>query len=149
MELDDQVMKLFSLLEKKKEEFNECEAESKKKWVTNCSFPSVYGNTAPINIQTQTESALVELLSDLLTQDGNSRKAAELIGANYPNEGTWGGFSVDQWVDDFKTRIAKIRLVERKQELVQLEKRLNGVVSPEQRRKLEIEAITQSLGSMD
>lgn len=143
--IDSKITELFGVLNKKKAEVEAAEGESKKKWITNCSFPSVFGNTQPINIQTQTESALVELLSDLMVHDEHMRKAAELLGVEYKS-GTWGGFSIDAWIEDFKTRVAKIQLAAKKAELIQLEKRLDAIVSPEQRRQLELESIMKSLG---
>ena len=143
--IDDKITELFGILNKKKEEVNEAESSAQKKWVTNCAFPSVFGNTQPINIQTQSESALVELMSDLLIHRDYQIKASAVLGIKDPVT-TWGGFPIDSWVEDFKTRVAKIQLADRKKELAQLEKRLDAIVSPEQRRQMELEAITKDLG---
>ncbi len=141
--IDSKITELFAVLTKQKEEVSEAVKTSKHKWKTNCSFPSVFGNTQPINIQTQTEPALVELLSDLLIHREFSRKAAEALGVDHKD--TWGGASIDDWIDDFKTRIAKIQLAAKQVKLTQLEQRLDAIISPEQRRALELEEITKSL----
>lgn len=143
-EIDNKIKELFGVLSAQKAKVEEVETESKRKWVTNCSFPSVFGNTQPINIQTQTEPALVELLSDLLIHVEFNKRAAELIGSNIDTT-YWGGYPLVSWVADFKTRIAKIQVAARKQELMQLEKRLDAIVSPEERRAMELEAIVKSL----
>lgn len=142
--IDAKITELFGVLNKKKEQVAEAENSAQKKWITNCSFPSVFGTTQPINIQTQTESALVELLSDLLIHRDYQTKAATLLGVSNA-VATWGGFPIDAWIEDFKTRVAKIQLADRKKELLQLEKRLDAIVSPEQRRAMELEAIVKSL----
>ena len=142
--IDTQITELFEVLNQKKKLVEESETKSKLKWKTNCSFPSVFGTTHPINIQTQTESALVELLSDLLIHIEYNKRAAALIGSKL-NATMWGGFSVEDWVEDFATRIAKINLIKEQNELIELEKRLNAVVSPEQRRQLEVEALKTAL----
>ena len=143
--IDAKITELFGVLNNKKPEVEAAEKASQQKWKTNCSFPSVFGNTQPINIQTQSESTLIELLSDLMIHREFQSKAALMLGAK-STAGTWGGFTIDEWVEDFKTRVAKIQLADKKKDLVQLEKRLDAIVSPEQRRALELEAITKSLG---
>lgn len=143
--IDSKITELFGILNKKKAEVEAAEKTSQQKWKTNCSFPSVFGNTQPINIQTQTENALIELLADLLVHKEFQSKAAELLNADVKSE-TWGGFTIADWIEDFKTRVAKIQLAAKKAELAQLEKRLDAIVSPEQRRAMELEAITKSLG---
>lgn len=142
--IDLKVTELFNVLNKKKQEFEKAEMASNKKWITNCSFPSVFGNTQPINIQVQSESNLVELLTDLLIHQEYARKASELLNVK-TKDINWGGFTIEQWIEDFKTRAAKIQLTTRKNELIQLEKRLDAVVSPEQRRAMELEALAKEL----
>lgn len=142
-QIDSKITELFAVLTKQKEEVAEALKTSQQKWKTNCSFPSVFGHTQPINIQTQTESALIELLSDLLIHRDFSIKAAELLNTKFDNK--WGGFNIDDWVEDFKTRIAKIQLAEKQNKLAQLEKRLDAIVSPEQRRKMELESLIKEL----
>lgn len=143
-EIDSRIQKLFDILKEKKKEVDAAEQASSKRWVTNCSFPPVFGDTnRGINIQTQTQVNLIGLLSDLLVRDQSTRNAAELMGV--PHDGLHGGYTVESWVEDFKTRAAKLTLATRKAELAGLEKRLDAIVSPEQRRALELEAITKSL----
>ncbi len=142
--IDLKVTELFNVLNKKKQEFEEAEATSNKKWITNCSFPSVFGTAQPINIQVQPENVLVELLTELLIHQEYARKASELLSVK-PKDINWGGFTIEQWIEDFKTRAAKIQLSTRKNELIQLEKRLDAVVSPEQRRAMELEALAKEL----
>ena len=142
--IDTKITDLFGVLNKKKAEVESAEKTANQKWKTNCSFPSVFGNTQPINIQTQKEDALVELLSDLLIHDDFSRRSAALLGIEY-NGGNWGGFAITDWVEDFKTRVAKLQLATKKADLAKLETRLNAIVSPEQRRAMELEAIMKSL----
>lgn len=55
------------------------------------------------------------------------------------------GYTIDQWIDDFKKRIVIIHLAAKKDELKKLEERLSAIVSPEQRRQMELEAIMKGL----
>ncbi len=144
--IDSKITELFGVLNKKKTEVEEAEQASQKKWKTNCSLPSIFGNTQQINIQTQSESALVELLAYLLIHDEYLKKSAELLSCKSVS-GMWGGFPIVDWIEDFKTRAAKIQLASKKTELAQLEKRLDAIVSVEQRREMELTAIMKSLES--
>ena len=56
-----------------------------------------------------------------------------------------GSYLVSDWIQDMKTRAAKIQLISEKNELAELESRLQAIVSPEQRRLMELEAIAKSL----
>jgi hypothetical protein len=71
-------------------------------------------------------------------------KAATLLGVEAKFE--WMGFSFDQWMADFITRVEKIRISEKKQELKDLEARLDKLVSKERREELELVAIRKQLG---
>lgn len=145
--IDTKITELFNVLKNKKAEVEAAETESKKKWVTTCAFRPVFStNGQPINIQTQQEDVLVDLLGELLIQDECATRAAKLLGNTTYKGGTWCGFKIEDWIEDFKTRIAKIQLVDKKKQLADLEKRLNAIVSPEQRRVLEMEAIMKDLG---
>ncbi len=142
--IDSKINDLFNVLNAKKQQVEAAESASTRKWKTNGVFPPVFdSSTRGINIQTQSAPNLIGLLSDLLIRDRAAQEAAEMMGAEY--DGKWGGYTIAEWVEDFKTRVAKIQLVTRKAELVDLEKRLDAIVSPEQRRELELEAITKSL----
>jgi len=60
----------------------------------------------------------------------------------------WFGFSVEDWTSDFKTRITKIQLTQKKKELEIYEKELDELVSPEMRRAMKLEKITQGLSKI-
>lgn len=143
-EVDNKIIELLNIVTKQKQDVEELEKETKQSWKTNCSFPPVFGGTQPINIQVQTELAIIQLAADLLVQIDYLKKAADLLGANF--DGKWGGFSFEDWITDFKKRIAVINIKVKKKHLDELEERLNAIVSPEQRRALEIAEIAKSLG---
>ena len=50
-----------------------------------------------------------------------------------------------EWIEDFKKRIATIHFQKKKEKLQELEKRLNGILSTEQRREMELKAIMADL----
>jgi hypothetical protein len=58
---------------------------------------------------------------------------------------TWLGFSVDEWKEDFQTRVNQISVQEKRKELAELESRLNAIISPELKAQMELEAIAELL----
>lgn len=138
---DSKIYDLLKILETKKTEVRASEESVAQKWVTTGSF--AIDNEVPINIQTASEEVLINLVSRLLQTKDYRAKAAELLGVDY--DGKIKGYTVEQWVADCKKRIAKIGLTKKQADLAKLEERLNGIVSPEQRRAMELEAITKEL----
>lgn len=147
MSLDKKVEELFAVVQKQKEEVEATEKETKQSWKTNCSFfitasQVTLGN--PINIQTANEDTIRMVVHSILTYRRVDGVASKLLGVE-PIV-LLNGFSYDDWITDCKKRIALIQLRAKKTKLAQLEERLNAVVSPEQRRQMEIDAISKSLG---
>lgn len=137
---DNAVLNLFQVVNKQKEEVKLAE-KAYKRWNTNCSF-KLFGSS-PVNIQTANEQTIVKALAELLTFSQNIEKAYELLGVTVDNR--HDGYSVDEWIEDFKKRIATIHFQKKKEKLQELEKRLNGILSTEQRREMELKAIMADL----
>ena len=140
MKTDDQVQKLFKVVQAKKEEIQKAE---KPNWLTNCSFG--YDDEKRYNIQVVSKvSELVSMLAFLLNRSKTFDEAAAILGAN--TDFSWMGFSLEEWMSDLKTRITKIQISQKKKELEVLEARLSKLISPELRAQLELEEITKELG---
>lgn len=142
MSIDEKISSLFKVVQKKKEEVALVEKEQNQSWLTNCSFKGFAQNHT--NIQTASENTIFRLTTELLMFRNTAVEANELLGTK--QEIKIDNYSVDEWLQDFKKRIAKIQLASKKAELKNLEDRLNAIVSPEQRRVMELEEITKSLG---
>lgn len=140
--IDAQVTALFNVLQTKKAELEETKKAIGKQWATNCSVTVSYQG-APVNIQTASEGTILGLVSYLLiTQDYQARAAKEL---GIPAVSKFAGAEFSEWIQDCKKRIAKLSVESKKTELDTLETRLNAIVSPEQKRQLELEALTKAL----
>lgn len=139
--LDEKIYGLLKVLETKKTEVREAEEAATRKWVTTGSL-SISGEV-PLNLQTASETQLLDVVSGLLQVQDYCTKASALLDIEY--DGKVKGYTIDQWVSDCKKRIAKIGLAKKKASLAELEQRLNQIVSPEQRRAMELEAITKEL----
>jgi hypothetical protein len=52
---------------------------------------------------------------------------------------------VDEWKEDFQTRVNQISVQEKRKELAELESRLNAIISPELKAQMELDAIAKLL----
>lgn len=141
--IDDKIVELIKVVEKQKEEVVETEKDSKRGWKTNCSL-SIVGFPQPLNLQTASVDNVVKAYGILIGLMDNMATAAKELGVPTPT--TYEGFSLGDWVDDFKKRVAMVQLKTKKDKLNALENRLNGIVSPEVRRQMELEMIMKELG---
>lgn len=138
---DEAVQKLFAIVQQKKAEIAKAE---KPNWETNCSFSYYPDSGARINLQVVTDiSELSRMLGFLIQLKENHDKAIIKIG--YRADFRWLGFTYEQWESDIITRANKIQISEKKKELNNLEERLDKLISPELKAKMELEAITKLL----
>ena len=146
--IDQQVLDLFNLVRTKQSEISKSE---RPKWTTTCVFsysPDDTNAGSRVNIQTVTDiSKLTDILGFLIQKFEYYNKALEAIGNTKINIGnfSWMGFSIDDWKSDIISRINQISVKAKKKELDTLSDRLNAIVSPEQRREMELEAIKKEL----
>lgn len=143
--IDKKINDLFEVVRKQKAEVEAAEKEAKKKWVTNCSIvlPNGSDKQHPINIQTASESVIKLVVIELLKHREYSQQAEKMLGLGSSEK--YDAYEYSQWFDDCKKRIASLSLISKKDSLAGLEKRLNGIVSPEQKRQMELDEIEKSL----
>jgi transposase len=80
----------------------------------------------------------------LLDRKNKSEDASKELGVDY--NFTWLGFTLDEWKNDFQTRVNQISIQEKRKELAEIEARLNAIISPELKAQMELEAISEILG---
>lgn len=142
--IDDKVRGLFDILQKQKEKVEQAEQETKQSWKTKCSISIPTLSPTPINIQTANQSLVLSIGASLLTYQQATAEAAKRLGLD-EDVSEYNGASIDDWFADLKKRVAVIGITEKRKSLVELEKRLDAIVSPEQRRQMELEALTKEL----
>jgi len=139
---DEKVKTLFESVQEKKLAIEKAERPC---WLTAGNF-GYSANSAHdrINIQTLTDvRKIVEMFAFLIDRKEKSENAAKELGVNYTF--TWLGFSVDEWKNDFQTRVNQISIQEKRKELAEIEARLNAIISPELKAQMELEAISKLL----
>jgi|ERR1035441_110662 hypothetical protein len=141
---DSMVLELLKKVEEKKKQIGHAERPS---WSTNCVFGYTPDTNARINIQVVRDlETMVDIHAFLTTKYGaylKSLGAFKLTEKDAPFK--WLNFTYDQWVADIETRINGLRIKAKKDELSALEGRVNALVSPEQRRAIELEKLVHEL----
>lgn len=140
---DEKIEKLFEVVSQKKAEIAKAE---KPNYATNCTFGFTEESAANrINLQTTTDlKTFVTILAFLNERETSFELAKEELGL-MELKFTWMGFTVEDWRKDIQTRINKIQINKKKEELESLNSRLNALISPEMRATMELEAIEKEL----
>ncbi len=138
IELDRKVREMMNNVRKRTEQLEQTKKTVKQSWKTPCSFWFI-GATAPINIQTAGLDTLEEIACHLCLFELARDKASQRI--NREIKVTYRNYPIDDWFDDINKRIAKLEISEQESKLEQLTKRLNDVLSPEERRRIEVESL--------
>lgn len=139
---DELVMQLFEKVKDKKREIAFSERPS---WLTSCTLGTNPDSLLDrMNIQTVTDiNKLLDIYGFLLMKEDFWMKAGKELGVVHVFK--WMGFSIESWKTDIQSRIAQINLTVKRKELETLETRLNGLVTLEQRRELELKEISKLL----
>jgi hypothetical protein len=144
--IDQKINELFEVVKKQKAEVEAAEKESKQSWRTNCSISLPFGRDEnPINLQTATQDKVKNIVIGLLKHKEYSAEAEQVLGLEQSTQ--YNGFSYDDWISDCKKRISVLNIRTKKDKLAVLEKRLNDIVSPEQKRQMELDSIMKDLGN--
>jgi hypothetical protein len=141
--VDQAVLDLLVKVDKKKKEIEK--AKIRPSWKTSCTLGRDPNSTQDrTNIQTVREiRKLVELYAFLTQQQHLHIAAAAELGVDY--DGTWQNYPINDWKDDLKTRVSQLSIEKKQKELDDLDDRVNRLVSPEQRRVMELQALQQIL----
>lgn len=142
----DHDKRIESLIQQVREQKRAIASAERPHWKTNCSFQSRHGGQS-INLQVETnQRLLVETAALLMSFEKEFTAAAAALGfQSDAMPPLWAGFPVVDWIHDIRLRLAKLQINERKSKLESLETRLSAIVSPEQRRAMELQEIEREL----
>lgn len=141
--MDDAVMELLVGVEKKKEEIKKLKV--RPQWKTNCTLGR--DDSSPhdrINIQTVRDTnTLISLYAFVSGQESLLTEAAKALGLEY--DMTWQASPIEDWKHDLKARAKQLSVQKKEVEIKEMDKRVNKLVSPEQRRTMELKVLQQML----
>lgn len=138
--LDEQVVQLQEKVAEKKAKIAKAERPT---WQTNLAFP-LNGQDRIQNIQTITDvSTAVVLFAGLEAARLAFLAANEALGTK--EKFTYGGFTYEQWQQDFTTKITVISLNKEKTKLRELETLLGSLESEELKKKKTLATVAAAL----
>lgn len=137
---DSKIKALLDTIATKKQELGQKPRISYK---TNGVFK--YENNDFFNINTIADpQKLVEALSYLLIKQNFNDTACNLL--SVPTKVLqWNGYTLDEWLEDFKTRLSVVSWESKKRELEASELKLKKLVSEDTRTAMEIDEIANLL----
>lgn len=141
---DKAVLDLLQKVKQKKEEI--AKASKKPVWKTNCTIGYDPENANRINIMTVRDvQKLADIYAFLLQREQYIEKAYKELSIN-DDLLVYMGYSIDDWKNDLRARVNQLSVEQKKKELDELDRRINSLVSPEQRREMELAELQKVLG---
>ena len=142
---DQKIKELFDTVQEKKLAIEKAERPC---WLTGGNF-GYSANSAHdrTDVKTVTDvRKIVDMLAFLIDRKEKSEKAATELGVEYNFK--WLGFTLDEWKNDFQTRVNQISILELRKKLSEMESRLNLVLTPALKAEMEVDSITDELSKM-
>lgn len=141
--IDEAVIDMLRKVTEKQEEIKK--AQKRPQWKTNCSIGTTDKISGRVNIQTiRGERELLDIAAFLIWEREYKEKASYLLKIDY--DGIYLNYPIADWIDDINTRINMLSIDKKKKELEELDKRVNKLVTSDQRRKMELKALQEILG---
>ena len=139
MKADEEIEKMIAEVAKRTQEIGRLENPAYK---TNLQIPKVGGGTFNLNTATTMEQ-LAEQLAGVLILKNSLDEAYKTLGVK--SDFRMGGFTYDEWEHDIKKKADRLQLASKKEKLKTLKNRLEKILSPEQKRAMELAAIQKEL----
>lgn len=130
------------LMAKVKERREKVGALQKPQWITPCSL--VLPGHERLNIQVCNDLGLLAMSCGILMRMKQDMEAASKE-LDVEIEPKWQNYAIDDWVNDIKLRVKVTQLKREQEKLANLESKLNKLMSPDQRRRMELANIQAEL----
>lgn len=140
---DAKVIELFNLVREKQKLVKN---DERQVFHTHCSFSTDPNSTKELrrNLHTiQSVEELVDIYAFLVRKESDLSLAAKELGLSIKMKHM--DFTIDAWKSDIKTRLKQLDVSNEKKKLQKLESQLDALISVEQRREMELEAISKEL----
>lgn len=153
-DIDLTIKQLFKLFTQRKAELQQQVKKIPSGWKTHGSFPTDFSlvvrpkvtTTSVINIQTATRDEVIACATIMQMYITAHGLACARLEVDPLDQIKFGEYTTDQWYHDLSKRLMVIDTKIKQKQLEELEARLNQVVSPEERRRTEVEILAQQLG---
>lgn len=137
--------KIKALMKKVEEQEAALGTKPRTKWNTNAVFKYPNGDFVNLNTVGETDfGKLVDAMAHLLTTEGLRAQAAGRLGIEAAPF-VHGGYTIAEWEEDFKLRVAVVAYDSRKKKLDATKKKLKSLVSEGTRTEMELDEIESLL----
>lgn len=144
--VDEQVMQLLAQVSMRKKQIELLKV--RPSWKTNCTFGKISTTEGRVNIQTVRDlNILVEIYAFLNQTYLQFSQAAKELGLEF--DGKWQNYPISDWKDDLKTRVSQLTYEKRLKELEELNARIDKLVTPEQRREMELKDLQEYMKTFE
>lgn len=130
------------LIQRVKERREKVGALKKPQWITPCSL--VLPGMERINIQVDKDLGVLAVACGMLMRMKTDIEAASKE-LEVEIEPKWQNYPIDDWIADIKLRVRITNIKAEQEKLDAMEAKLNKLMSPEQRRAMELAAIEAEL----
>lgn len=140
---DEQVQDLLKILKEKREKLANLNAPE---WKANSTFKFGRGEADSFEVRTNSiDTVFISALGFLMDREKSFNVASKEL--DLEREFRWFGHTVEEWKEDFKTRLAQIEVEKEKAEVEILEAKVNRLMSPELKKQIELDKLTQELST--
>jgi len=140
--LDEQIRGMFAKLNDRKAKLETLKQQSAPKWKTTGTFRQI-GATSVTSMQTASKETIIEIATQVELLAGAQESVAKKLGTDAT--ALIQGYKLEDWYHDFQKRLATINQRDEEAAIADLEKRLNSVLSPEERRRIEVELLLKEV----
>lgn len=136
---DEKVQRLIAEVKRRRAELS---ALKKPQWLTCCSLQ--LPGFERINIQVEQDLTILAVAIGVLSRMRGSIESV-FASINLVAPANWNGYLIEDWISDLQLRLKITQIQNQQKHLAKLELALDGLLSPEQRRELELARIEQEL----
>jgi len=138
--MDAKVQKLMGTVKARRAKVGKLK---KPQWLTSCRL--VLPGHEALNIQVCQDLGLLAMeCGALLRMKQDIEAAAKELDVEIVLQ--WQNYEIDDWIKDIKLRVQVTQIKAEKAKLASLEAKLNKLLSPDQRREIELASIADELG---
>jgi hypothetical protein len=143
--LDKQIEILLEKIKSKKVLVLKKEKEANNRWITNCCFPLEFGQNGnpKDNFALCKIPKIHNMVGNLILMKEKHEKVNKVLDMN--EEFKVEGYTYEEWLADFKTRLAQVQLKEEKIKLEKLEEKAKSIMSEDQKRQAVLNDILSEL----
>lgn len=138
--LDKKVLDMMAKVKAKRAEIRDL---AKPQWKTTCSLQLPGWDRLNIQVETDINRLALAFGTLRLIGDGLKIAAKEL---DCKIDLRWNNYGIEDWLSDIQQQVKRVGLNEEKKKLAAMETKLNTLMSPEQRRQMELEDLEKELG---